>query len=834
LQGLCHHRWRRRLCAAAFAALLLPKLAYLALCVLFPFPQRHLERLANPAAAPRVLDRKGNTLGAFVAADDCWSFPVPLSEISPSLIKATIAAEDKRFYSHDGVDYPAVARAAWSNLWRGRTVSGASTLTMQTIRLLEPRRRTLWAKLVEAFRARQLEGRRSKDEILAGYLNLAPYGGNLVGAEAASLAWFGKRARDLTIAEAALLAGLPQAPSRLRPDRFPERAMARRDQVLRQLRIADCGLRIEIRNPKSEIRNPQFALLVRRRHPDKPCLRTTLDPSVQHAAETALREGVAALREAGVSNGAAVVIENECSALRAMVGSCDFFSEEDDGQVNGATAPRSPGSALKPFTYALAFERGLCLPDTVLPDVPASYTGYEPANYDRDFRGAVSAREALAASLNLPAVRLLREAGHRNLHAFLKELGISTLTRDPDHYGLALTLGSVEVTLLELTQAYATLARLGLSRPLRFLEDEPVAEGQRVLSEGAAYLVADILSDTTRLGGKPLWRSAQGQLRMAWKTGTSHGHRDAWTIAYTPRHTVGVWLGNFSGRPARGLVGIQAAAPIAARILDQVEAGQPAAWFPKPDSVELRPLCAASGLPPGPHCPATRPGLWLNCGLAIADCGLESEIRNPKSEESHAEAAEEQRQQRRSGSGLRSEIGNRKSEIGNRKCPAHVSVKVDAATGARLCPRCAGGKEQVTRVAEAWPPELAAWLRRHGQGRDLLPEHNPQCTAHCGLAIADCGLKSEIRNPKSEISDAPHILSPANGQTYLLLPDAAEQRLQLRAASRAPRLYWFVGGALFATAGPLDPAFWPLARGTHRITCADDAGNAATVTVCVR
>lgn len=764
--------------------MLLPKLGFVALSALFPFPQHHLDRLANPTAAPRVLDREGNLLGAFVAADDSWSFPVTLSEISPSLIQATIAVEDKRFYFHNGVDFLAIARAAWTNLSRWRTVSGASTLTMQTIRLLEPRRRTLGAKIIEAFRALQLEELRTKDEILAGYLNLAPYGGNIVGAEAASRAWFGKRARDLTIAEAALLAGLPQAPSRLRPDRFPQRALARRNYVLRQMNIPNCSWELELRKANRETRPAHFCEFIRRKYPGQACLRTTLDPTVQHIAEATLREGVGALRQAGVANGAVVVIENEASALRAMVSLSDFSSEED-GQVNGATSPRSPGSALKPFTYALALERGLCTPDTIMPDVPASYTGYEPANYDREFRGAVTTREALSASLNLPAVRLLQEVGHRNLHAFLKELGISTLTRDADHYGLALTLGSVEVTLLELTNAYATLARLGIARPLRFLESERVAEGRRVLSDGAAYLVTDILADTTRLGLIPPGRSANGGPRMAWKTGTSHGHRDAWTVAYTPHYTVGVWLGNFGGRPARALVGIQSAAPIAARILHQINAGRPPAWFRRPESVELRPLCSTSGLPPGPHCPATRPGLALRGG-------------------------------------------------GSRVCPVHVTVKVDVATGARLCPRCVGRREYEVRVAEAWPAELAAWLQRHGQGDNLVPEHNPQCTAHCGLAIADYGLTPGMPNPRPETSDTPRILSPANGQTYVLLPDAAEQRLPLRAASRASTLYWFIDGVLFATTGPLQPAFWPLERGTHQVTCADNTGNTASVTICVR
>ncbi|HUT34061.1 MAG TPA: penicillin-binding protein 1C [Planctomycetota bacterium] len=770
------HRWRRKLCAIAFAALLLPKLGYGLLSLLFPFPEAYIERMANPVAAPRVLDRAGNALGAFVADDDTWSFPLGAGEGSARLRQAIVAVEDKRFYSHGGVDGLALGRAAWSNLSSGRIVSGASTLTMQTVRLLEPRRRTLWAKLVEAFRAWQLEGLRSKDEILAAYLNLAPFGGNLTGAEAASLAYFRKRASDLTLAEAALLAGLPQAPSRLRPDRFPERARARRNHVLGQMLA--CGFvtpgefDAAAREPVSVRRRPfpararHFTQLVRQRYPGRPALRTTLDPRVQHLAETALQDGVGALRPAGVSNGAIVVIENDAAAVRALVGSCDFFAE-DDGQVNGATAPRSPGSALKPFTYALAFERGLCTPETILADVPASYSGYEPENYDRDYRGPVAARDALASSLNLPAVRLLRQVGHEALHAFLKQLGLSTLTREADHYGLALTLGAVEVTLLELTNAYATLARLGVHRPIRLLETEAVPDGQRVLSAGAAYLVADVLSDTARLGGRPLWKSPRAQARMAWKTGTSHGHRDAWTVAYTPRHTVGVWLGNFSGRPCRELIGLHAAAPIAARILDQLEADGPSAWFAMPDSVELRPLCATSGMVPGPHCGATTPGLALRAA-------------------------------------------------GERTCTVHVAVKVDRTTGERLCPRCVAGREYVVRVVESWPAELAAWLRRHGRHDALPPPHNPLC------ATADA-------------ADAPpRILSPASGQSYILLPDAAHQRLSLQATSRAGVLYWFVNGTLLTTSAPLEPAFWALEPGTHTVLCADEAGRSASVTICVR
>ncbi|MFW6162381.1 MAG: penicillin-binding protein 1C, partial [Planctomycetota bacterium] len=605
-----HKRRRRILLALGAVAGALGLLC--AVCILlnvaFPFPGR---RLAEAREGVRVLDRAGDVLRPFTGPDDCWAFWTGLEEVSPRLVEATIAVEDQRFRSHPGVDPLAVLRAVGQNVRHRRIVSGASTITMQVIRLLTPRPRTLRSKVIEAFRAVQLERRASKEAILEHYLNRAPYGGNLLGAEAASLAWFGKHACDLSLAEAALLAGLPQAPSRLRPDRHPERAKARRDHVLE--RMAACGfvsdehLRVARRQPVAVRRSPfpfeapHFARLVRRRYPGRGELHGTLDRRVQRLAEETVREAVAALRPEGVTNAAVVVIENRTAAVRAMVGSCDFHAEADDGQVNGAVAPRSPGSALKPFTYALAFQRGLATPDTVLADVPASYTGYEPENYDHAFRGPVPAAEALRDSLNVPAVRLLAQVGHRPLHRFLRRLGLATLTRPADHYGLALTLGSTEVTLLELTSAYATLARLGVHRPYRLLETEPVPEGRRVLDAGAAWLVADALCEADPLAGA----RSDDELRMAWKTGTSYGHRDAWTVAFTPAYTVGVWVGNFDGRPSGALVGIRAAAPVARTLMDRIagEAGSP--WFERPPSVATRPVCPVSGLPPEPHCPGT-------------------------------------------------------------------------------------------------------------------------------------------------------------------------------------------------------------------------------------
>ncbi|NQT21462.1 MAG: penicillin-binding protein 1C, partial [Planctomycetes bacterium] len=693
-------------------------LGYSILCVVFPYPHARLESAVHARPATLVLDREGNVLRAFTGDNDSWMFRIDYDAMSPRLIQATIAVEDERFRLHPGVDPISIVRAALSNVRRGRTVSGASTITMQAVRLVHPRPRTLCSKIIEAFRASQMERLLTKEELLELYLNLAPYGGNLTGAEAASLSYFRKHARDLTLAEAALLAGLPQSPSRLRPDRHPARARTRRDHVLRRMHTCGYVTPDELRRALAEnvcvrraplpFQAPHFCRLVKNRFPQEHTLRTTIDSRIQADCEISLRSALAGLRNAGVSNGAAVVIENKTAAVRAMVGSCDFFSEEDHGQVNGATAARSPGSTIKPFTYGLAFEQGLCTPRSVLADVPANYSGYAPKNYDHLYRGPVTARDALSLSLNVPAVRLARDVGLDRLCNFLRQVGLTTLRRNASHYGLGLTLGSAEVTLLDLTNAYATLARLGVYRPYRLLETEPIRSGKRVLSEEAAYLVADVLSDTARLEGRCLWKSDKTRVRMAWKTGTSWGHRDAWAVAYTQKYTVGIWVGNFSGRPAKALVGIQAAAPIAARIMDQLHTGRPPGWFSRPEGIGRREVCSVSGMPAGEHCGARSAALYISGRSAT------------------------------------------------RRCTIHEQVKIDRETGALLCRNCAKGRDYASKVVEAWPVQLASWLRVHQPDRSLAPVH-----------LAGCRRTPDMKK-------RPRILSPAPGQTYLLTGSASQ------------------------------------------------------------
>ncbi len=587
------------------------------------------ERWLAPAPATTVIaDREGRPLRVLLAEDGLDRRPIPLSEMGPWIGPAIIAAEDGRFYRHPGVDGLAIGRAFFQNLSRGRVFSGASTLSTQVVRLVQPRRRTYAAKAIEALMALKMERALSKDRILEEYLNRAPFGGLCVGAQAAARRYFGCDARDLTLGEAALLAGLPQSPARLRPDRHLDRALRRRDYVLERMvrrgfiteeqRAAALAQPIAIERRRYPLEAPHFAEAARAALPRaRPggLWRTTLDSELQRRTEEAVRRQVAALAADGVRSGAAVVIEAETGAVRALVGSPDF-ARAPDGQVDATRARRSAGSTLKPLLFTLAFDEGRLTPKTVLADVPRVYPDYTPENFDGAFRGLVTAREALLDSLNIPALDLAREIGLARLHRVLLDFGLRTLDRPTAAYGLGLALGNGEVTLLDLAGAYAALARGGRARPLRWLEREtrPLA-APPVVSEAAAWLVADILGDPDRAASNRGPAAEVRAPRMAWKTGTSSGFRDAWTAAWNPEYVVAVWLGNPDGAASPALVGGTAAAPVALEILRGIYPTGEGPWFARPEEIEEREVCAVSGRGCGEHCGA-RTRDWAIAGVS--------------------------------------------------------------------------------------------------------------------------------------------------------------------------------------------------------------------------
>jgi penicillin-binding protein 1C len=574
---------------------------------------------AEPPQGRRVLDREGDVLRETLTATGERARPLAPGEAGRWLALAILAAEDKRFWRHPGVDPLAIVRAGVQNLALGRVVSGASTLTTQIARLAEPRPRTLGTKLIETFRALQLEARRDKASLLADYLNRAPFGGNRVGAEAAARAYFAKSAADLTLGEAALLAGLPQAPSRFRPDRRLGRALQRREFVFDRLQSLGWITAAQRREATAQplrlvptsttpTRAPHWCEDLLARHPEG-VLPSTLDTRLQALAERALSAAAPGLRAQGVRGGAVVILDVRAGAFRALVGSPDP-DDPSQGQVNAADAPRAAGSTLKPFLYALALERGLLTDDTRLPDVPRDFAGYRPENSERSFHGPVRAEDALRLSLNLPALHLATQVGPRAFHGLLRTAGLLSLDPDPERYGLSLALGTGEVRLTDLANACAMLARDGLWRPARRLESEPLGTEVRLLSSAACRWVGEMLGGSERA---PALQGHQGDAplpEVAWKTGTSNGHRDAWTLSWNPDFVVGVWLGNPDGTGSPSLVGVEAAAPIAGALWRELARQQPLAPLPSAPT-DSRPTCPDSGLAHGPHCPPAIPGRFL-------------------------------------------------------------------------------------------------------------------------------------------------------------------------------------------------------------------------------
>ena len=525
-----------------------------------------------------VRDDAGNVLRVSLGPGDVDCRPCYRAAVDDWIVKAVIASEDGSFWSHHGVRPLSILRAACQNVFYRRRVSGASTITMQAVRLIRPHPKTLWEKWKEAVRAVKMERKRSKEWILSQYLNRAPYGSNFIGIEAAAQGWFGKGAKELGLGEAAMLAGMVQAPSRFRPDRGYEKAIRRRDYVLgRMLELgvvdemqveAAKSVRPAVRRAPRPFKCPHFCdWVMATRSGD---VATALNADVQGICERAVNDAAAA----GGYSSAAVVMRVHDGAVVAMAASGGYFDPEG-GQVNTALTPRPAGSTLKPFLTALALERGAITPDDRLADAPVSFQGYRPANFDGKYRGEVTVREALVESLNVPFVLLLKDLGVETFGETLRMLGFVHLGTSDADAGLGMAIGNVEVSLLELVSAYAVLAREGT-----------LVTGERVFSSGTCRVIADMLSGTERTS-VALGHVADVALpRFAWKTGTSSAYRDAWTGMWNPEYVVGVWCGHKSGGFGDlSLVGAKAAAPVAWGIARQLYPQGRGPWFAEPGGV---------------------------------------------------------------------------------------------------------------------------------------------------------------------------------------------------------------------------------------------------------
>ena len=748
----------------------------------------------NDVASLTITDRNGVRLREIRSARDGVAKRVALRDISPWLVQATVLAEDRRFFEHPGIDLRALARAVHDNLRAGKIVSGGSTITQQLVHnaLGLPRRNPL-LKLAEAFEAVRWELHLGKPEILEAYLNRVPYGNQTFGVEAAAQLYFGKSCAVLSAAEAALLAGIPQAPTLYDPYRFPERARKRQLELLglmkKHRRLSELEYDVARQEavrlvPGTEnFRAPHFVDWLKgtsrqgsgARGQGPGILRTTLDWRIQEQVERALKRTVHSLRGNNVTNGAAIVMNPRTGEILALAGSADWFDARHDGQVNAALARRQPGSALKPFTYELALENGMTAAD-LLPDLELHAVepsgDYAPRNYDEQFHGPVRLRTALACSYNIPAVRVLERLGPERLLERLQRLGFRSLDRDARHYGLALTLGVGDVTLLELCRAYACLANQGYLPEVRSQKSEvrtadgpgPAVAPAPVLDEAACYVITSILGDNTaRIPAFGEFSPLDFDFPCAAKTGTSKDYRDNWTIGYTTEYLVGVWVGNFDATPMHGVSGITGAAPLFREIMQFLHPVDPPP-FSEPAGVVHMPVCPGSGAPCSPDCP--------NAIDEVFVAGTEPRV----------------------------------------PCAVHQRFRVDRITGLAAQPDVAA-KDVEERVFQVYPALYYDWMQSQGMA---LP---PAGAKPVGYADADDGQGSEPAGEKQRLQ----IVFPDRNSIFKLDPDLDRsfQSVQLRAEVPAgcAEVAWRVDGALFETSAYPFSCFWPLAAGRHRIAC---------------
>ena len=727
-----------------------------------------------------VTARDGRPLKLKPAADGRYRLFTPLDDIAPAMIDATLLYEDRRFYHHPGVDPLALVRAAWTTYVRRTRVVGGSTITMQLARLrFGMDTRTPLGKLRQSIRAVQLERHYDKGDVLEAYLNLAPYGGNIEGVGTASRIYFDKPARALGRGEALALAVIPQNPTA----RFPTTAEGRAELLAARARLFDTWRQSRTSHDAESLARarlvPTFrspsALpshaphFVRDHVPGSATaeLRTTLDLDAQRLLEARIRDHLDLRRGDGIANAAAMLVDHRSMEVLALVGSAGFSNAEIAGQVNGVRARRSPGSTLKPLLYALAMDTGLIHPMTLLEDAPERYASFTPENFDRGFLGPVFARDALIHSRNVPAVRVLEGVGVGRFRALLARAEVAEL-RPASHYGLALALGGNEMTMEELVQLYAAMANAGLWRPVVVDAGAGVGTAQpiRLLSPEATFLVLDMLRDVPRPDARPL---PDGRSAVAWKTGTSYGFRDAWSVGVFGRYALAVWVGNFDGSGNPALVGRDAAGPLFFAIADSLHADDGGQFARSSSTLKLRrvEVCATTGDLPGTHCPSTTSS-WFIPGVSPIKVST-----------------------------------------------IHRAIAVDVGTGLRSCRAGAG---TVQRVFEFWPSNLRTVIRRAGIAIRSPPPWSPECGLDETSAV---GLPPRIRSPQPAL--VYHATPPGVDQANVPLSAVAD--------GDARALYWFVDDRLVATAAPGDDRFWTPRTGRFTVRVVDDLGRTDAVAV---
>lgn len=548
----------------------------------------------------------GAMLHAFINSDEQWHFPPDTSKIPEKLKTAVILFEDESFYKHMGVDFLALLRAAYHNYKKGKIVSGASTIPMQIARMSNPKNRNYYNKAKEVLFALKLNLHYSKEELLTIYLNHAPYGGNVIGYRTASLKFFGKEPHQLTWSEAATLSVLPNAPGLIYPTKTSVALEQKRNRLLKMLfnhgTISEQTYQLAMLEPIPDrflvfqSHAPHIARSLKNRYTDQKNIITTINLGIQQQCNRIAQRYDHKYSPYGIHNLAILVADTKTGAIRSYVGSANFFDFAHGGQVDGVMAPRSSGSVLKPFLYALSIDEGLITPESLIRDLPTYFEGFSPKNASREYQGVAKAKDALVQSLNIPAVRLLNSYGVFQFYSFMKEAGVTTLHRNSDDYGLPLILGGAEVNVWDMVSLFRGLANNGSFSNNIILNNEMSKETMQLISTGACYLTLDMLKDLKRPGSEFYWERFSGSQPFAWKTGTSYGHKDAWAVGVNPEFTIGVWVGNFDGESNKNLSGATSAGPILFDILQTLPHKDSRSWFDK-DEIDYKQItiCKLSG-----------------------------------------------------------------------------------------------------------------------------------------------------------------------------------------------------------------------------------------------
>lgn len=719
-------------------------------------------------------DRDGRLLHLALTPDGKYRRHTPLDQISPSLIQATLTLEDRHFYDHPGVNPLSLVRAAWGVVSRSSR-GGGSTITMQLARLrYSLHTRTPWGKAWQMFRALQMERHYPKPELLEAYLNQAPYGGNVEGIGAASLLWCGKPADDLTMREAVALSVLPQSPTTRRPRAKGENASlaAAQHRLWERLRV-ETGVPADPLDASFMLRQLQPAPreaphLARRLFASKDVanrivsgapVRTTINAARQKSVEQALNDYVDRKREVGINNACALLVHAPSREVLAYVGSSRFLDSSIQGQVDGIMARRSPGSALKPFIYALAMQEGLIHPHTLLRDGRMAFGSYNPENFDRNFAGPISSADALYHSRNIPAVSLAQRLASPGLYGFLKNAGVA-LPRPAEFYGLALPLGGGEVSMEELAELYALLASDGCARRIKHTPDDSFTSSKPLLTDEARYLTREMLR--TREGEPALDDPA-----VTWKTGTSHGFRDAWAAGIRGDYVLVVWIGNFNGKANPAFIARECAAPLLFEVFRHLRL--PMRRDKAPEGVSQVELCAVSGQLPTPHCQHRVQGGFIPGISPITPCEV------------------------------------------------HREVLLDPASSLRVA-REDGRPGLKREVYEFWPPDLLEMFKLAGVPRKTPPPLEPSAAS---LASADAAAVPKIVSPRPALVYTLQA-SDASRQSIPLRADTAPG---------VSRVFWFAGSRFLGASDPATAVMWPAAAGKWRVHVLDDHGRSSEVEV---